>query len=77
MEMNKLWVRLQHLPGEGRNKDVKKRRERERNDLRILVGTNLVRLSQLEGRLENLAEAVDRALRVLWRVILPLVKSVR
>jgi vacuolar protein sorting-associated protein 35 len=49
MEMNKLWVRLQHLPGEGKNKDVRKRRERERNDLRILVGTNLVRLSQLEG----------------------------
>ena len=49
MEMNKLWVRLQHMPGEGRNKDVRKRRERERNDLRILVGTNLIRLSQLEG----------------------------
>jgi vacuolar protein sorting-associated protein 35 len=48
MEMNKLWVRIQHLPGEGNNKDVRKRRERERNDLRILVGTNLVRLSQLE-----------------------------
>lgn len=48
MEMNKLWVRIQHLPGEGKNKDVRKRRERERNDLRILVGTNLVRLSQLE-----------------------------
>ena len=48
MEMNKLWVRIQHLPGEGQNKDVRKRRERERNDLRILVGTNLVRLSQLE-----------------------------
>lgn len=49
MEMNKLWVRIQYLPGEGKNKDVRKRRERERNDLRILVGTNLVRLSQLES----------------------------
>ncbi len=49
MEMNKLWVRIQHLPGEGNDKDVRKRRERERNDLRILVGTNLVRLSQLEN----------------------------
>lgn len=49
MEMNKLWVRLQHLPGDGNSKEVKKRRERERNDLRILVGTNLVRISQLEG----------------------------
>ena len=48
-EMNKLWVRIQHLPGEGRNKDVRKRRERERNDLRMIVGTNLVRLSQLES----------------------------
>ncbi|GKZ00686.1 hypothetical protein MPSEU_001020700 [Mayamaea pseudoterrestris] len=47
-EMNKLWVRIQHLPGEGRNKDVRKRRERERNDLRMIVGTNLVRLSQLK-----------------------------
>ena len=48
MEMNKLWVRIQHLPGEGRNKDVRKRRERERNDLRLLIGSNLMRLSQLE-----------------------------
>ena len=30
-------------------KEDKKRREKERQDLRILVGTNLVRLSQLEG----------------------------
>ena len=49
MEMNKLWVRLQYMPGDGNTKEVKKRRERERNDLRILVGTNLVRISQLEG----------------------------
>ena len=27
----------------------KERREKERQELRILVGTNLVRLSQLEG----------------------------
>jgi vacuolar protein sorting-associated protein 35 len=49
MEMNKLWVRLQHLPGEGHSRDVRVRRARERNELRILVGTNLIRLSQLEG----------------------------
>ena len=49
IEMNKLWVRIQHLPGDGKTKDQRKRRERERNELRILVGTNLVRLSQLEG----------------------------
>ena len=45
-EMNRLWVRLQHMGG---SKDTRKRREKERQELRILVGTNLVRLSQLEG----------------------------
>lgn len=45
IEMNKLWVRLQH---QGHSRDREKR-EMERRDLRILVGTNLVRLSQLEG----------------------------
>lgn len=44
-EMNKLWVRMQHQ-GHTRDKD---KRERERQELRLLVGTNLVRLSQLEG----------------------------
>lgn len=44
-EMNKLWVRMQH---QGHSKH-KEKRERERQELRILVGTNLVRLSQLEG----------------------------
>ena len=44
-EMNKLWVRLQH---QGHTRDREKR-EAERRELRILVGTNLVRLSQLEG----------------------------
>ena len=45
IEMNKLWVRLQHQ-GHSRDRD---KREMERRDLRILVGTNLVRLSQLDG----------------------------
>ncbi|WWC58657.1 uncharacterized protein I303_101201 [Kwoniella dejecticola CBS 10117] len=45
IEMNKLWVRLQH---QGHSREREKR-EFERRDLRILVGTNLVRLSQLEG----------------------------
>jgi vacuolar protein sorting-associated protein 35 len=45
IEMNKLWVRLQHQ-GHSRERD---KREHERRDLRILVGTNLVRLSQLDG----------------------------
>ena len=43
--MNKLWVRLQH---QGHSRDREKR-EIERKELRILVGTNLVRLSQLDG----------------------------
>jgi len=45
-EMNRLWVRLQHMGG---GKETRKKREKERQDLKILVGTNLVRLSQLEG----------------------------
>ncbi|KAL0252612.1 hypothetical protein I308_102004 [Cryptococcus tetragattii IND107] len=45
IEMNKLWVRLQH---QGHSREREKR-EMERRDLRILVGTNLVRLSQLDG----------------------------
>lgn len=45
VEMNKLWVRLQHS-GHSRERE---KRELERKELRILVGTNLVRLSQLEG----------------------------
>ena len=56
-EMNKLWVRMQHM-GHTREKD---RREKERLELRLLVGTNLVRLSQLE--------AVD--LEVYKKVVLP------
>ncbi|KAI1700562.1 vacuolar protein sorting-associated protein 35 domain-containing protein [Ditylenchus destructor] len=44
-EMNKLWVRMQHQ-GPSRERE---KRERERRELRILVGTNLVRLSQLES----------------------------
>lgn len=50
--MNKLWVRMQH---QGHTKE-KDRREKERLELRILVGTNLVRLSQLE--------AIDKSLYI-------------
>lgn len=45
MESNRLWVRIQH---QGPQKD-KQQREKQRHDLRVLVGANLVRLSQLEG----------------------------
>ncbi|XP_047319966.1 vacuolar protein sorting-associated protein 35A-like [Impatiens glandulifera] len=44
-EMNKLWVRMQH---QGPTRD-KEKREKERNELRDLVGKNLHVLSQIEG----------------------------
>ncbi|XP_052195655.1 vacuolar protein sorting-associated protein 35A-like [Diospyros lotus] len=44
-EMNKLWVRMQHQ-GPAREKE---RREKERSELRDLVGKNLHVLSQIEG----------------------------
>ena len=43
IEMNKLWVRLQHQ-GPSRERD---QRTKERQELQLLVGSNLVRLSQL------------------------------
>lgn len=43
VEMNKLWVRLQHQ-GHSRERD---QRTKERQELQLLVGNNLVRLSQL------------------------------
>ena len=49
IEMNKLWVRIQHMPGDSKTRETKRTRERERNELRMMVGTNLVRLSELEG----------------------------
>ena len=42
-EMNKLWIRLS-----GGNKE-KPRREKERLDLKVVVGENLHRLSSLDG----------------------------
>ncbi|KEZ46823.1 hypothetical protein SAPIO_CDS0132 [Scedosporium apiospermum] len=43
VEMNKLWVRLQHQ-GHSRERE---QRSRERKELQLLVGSNIVRLSQL------------------------------
>ncbi|PUU78726.1 vacuolar protein sorting-associated protein 35 [Tuber borchii] len=43
IEMNKLWVRLQH---QGHSREREKRTQ-ERKELQLLVGSNLVRLSQL------------------------------
>ena len=52
VEMNKLWVRMQYI-GSSRDKD---RRERERQDLRTLIGTNLVTVANLEGVDEHVYE---------------------
>jgi len=57
IEMNKLWVRMQHQ-GPMREKT---KRENERSELRLLIGKNIARLSQLEG--------VD--LSAYTRVVLP------
>jgi vacuolar protein sorting-associated protein 35 len=43
VEMNKLWVRLQHQ-GHSRERE---QRTQERSELKLLVGSNIVRLSQL------------------------------
>ncbi|KAF3446803.1 hypothetical protein FNV43_RR11983 [Rhamnella rubrinervis] len=44
-EMNKLWVRMQHQgPGQ-----IREKREKERSELRDLVGKNLHVLGQIEG----------------------------
>jgi len=42
--MNKLWVRIQNLGGRD-----KSQKDKDRNDLKVVIGENLVRLSQLEG----------------------------
>ena len=54
IEMNKLWVRLQH---QGHSREREKR-EMERKELKILVGTNLVRLSQLDSVDLNVYQSV-------------------
>ncbi|KAF4364661.1 hypothetical protein CsatB_004982 [Cannabis sativa] len=63
-EMNKLWVRMQHQ-GPAREKE---KREKERSELRDLVGKNLHVLSQIEGiDLEMYKESVLP--RVLEQVV--------
>jgi vacuolar protein sorting-associated protein 35 len=44
-EMNRLWVRMQHISA-GKDKE---QREVERNELRVTVGENIIRLGHLEG----------------------------
>lgn len=62
-EMNRLWVRMQHT---GTAKD-KAKREKERNDLRVTVGENIVRLSSLQGiSIENyVANVLPKILEVV------------
>ncbi|KAL8782505.1 MAG: hypothetical protein Q9213_005308 [Squamulea squamosa] len=68
VEMNKLWVRLQHQ-GHSRERE---QRTKERQELQLLVGSNLVRLSQLvdleaykTGILQPLLEQVVQCRDVL------------
>lgn len=77
-EMNKLWVRMQH---QGHSRE-RQHREKEREELRILVGTNLVRLSQLESVelekyqkivLPGILEQVICLFPVLWMFVAELV----
>jgi len=62
IEMNKLWVRMQHGI-----RDLDKR-EQEREELNILVGKNLSRLSQLEGLTIGLYKS-DVLPRVLSQIV--------
>ena len=52
--MNRLWVRLQHLSS---TKD-KEQREVERNELRVTVGENIIRLGHLEGLTYDIYKSV-------------------
>lgn len=68
VEMNKLWVRLQHQ-GHSRERE---QRTKERKELQLLVGSNIVRLSQLvdleayrDGILAPLLEQVVQCRDVL------------
>lgn len=45
-EMNRLWVRMQHLNSGNKDKEQK---ETERNELKVTVGENIIRLGNLEG----------------------------
>ena len=54
-EMNKLWVRMQFQRKHG----TRVKREKQRQQLKVLVGTNLHRLSDLEGLDVDLYKAVS------------------
>ena len=59
VEMNRLWIRMQS--GKARDQEA---REHERKELKVLVGTNLGCLSQLEGiDAEDYRNVIPRAAR--------------
>ena len=49
VEATKLWIRLTSQGGQSSSAAARQKREKERHELRLLVGTNLVRLSSIEG----------------------------
>ncbi|CAK9435404.1 uncharacterized protein LODBEIA_P01310 [Lodderomyces beijingensis] len=55
IEMNKLWVRLQHQ-GHSSEREI---RYREREELKILVGSNLVRLSEIMDNYKDTTEEAE------------------
>ena len=56
-EMNKLWVRMEPQKGSAMPKE-RERKQKERDDLRLLVGKNLARLGQLDGVDANIYKTV-------------------
>lgn len=72
IEMNKLWVRMQHQ-GPVREKD---KREQERAELRTLVGKNISRLSQLNGVDLDIYKGVISFTTVLLKIAEISVKNV-
>ena len=68
-EMSMLWIRMQHMHGHIPDKAERKKRERERSELRILVGSNLERLSQLEGITKQVYKSV-----ILPRILAQILK---
>ncbi|GBG24088.1 Vacuolar protein sorting-associated protein 35 [Hondaea fermentalgiana] len=59
-EMNRLWVRMQHQG----NPKTRARREKERQDLKVLISFNLVRLSEFDGMTLELYQS-----RVLGQIL--------
>lgn len=72
IEMNKLWVRLQHQ-GHSSEREL---RYKERKELKILVGSNLVRLSQIiddysgDGNYSSITYYKDRIFPVITEHII-------